>query len=218
LRRRRMHSPRLWRQEDGGIMVVALIMLVLISIIGIAASSSTSIEMRIAANEQLYRIAFYAADGATEAATVLLERDIEGRGSVVSHQIGRVGAVCDVEKCTSEFWSNLVKPDVEDAQICVRDPGSGLEVCDVDLYFSRAEVAKALEDPPMGEELTTSGVTLSPGGAISLTAGYEGKGKAVGVGGAFIDYDIDSQSMTTFQAGGSSGARARIHVTWRHVL
>jgi hypothetical protein len=199
-------------------MVVALIMLVLMGILGIAASSTSSIEMRIAANEQLYRIAFYAADGATEAATVLLERDIVGRRSGVSLSSGQAGVVCDVEKCASDFWSNLEKPDDEDARICTREPGSGLKVCDVDLYFSREEVARALEDPQLGEELTTSGVTLSPGGATSLTAGYEGKGKALGVGGAFIDYDIDSQSMTTFQAGGSSGARARIHVKWRHVI
>jgi hypothetical protein len=199
-------------------MVVALIMLVLMGIIGIAASSTTSIEMRIAANEQLHRVAFYGADGATEAATVLLERDIAGRGSGVSLSSGQAGGVCDVEKCASDFWSNLVRPDVEDVRICFRDPGSGLEVCDVDLYFSRDRVTQALEELQPGQELTTSGVALSPGGAISLTAGYEGRGKAVGVGGAFLDFDIDSQSMTTFQAGGSAGARARIHVTWRHVL
>jgi hypothetical protein len=174
--------------------------------------------MRIAANEQLYRIAFYAADGATEAATVLLERDIESRGSGVSHSSGQAGGVCTVEKCASDFWMNLEKPDDEDARICIRDPGSGLEVSDVDLYFSREGVKRALGELQPGQELTTSGVALSPGGAISLSAGYEGRGKAVGVGGAFIDYDIDAHSMTTFRAGGSSGARARIHVKWRHVL
>ena len=213
-----MDPSRLWRQEDGGIMVVALIMLALMGIIGIAASSTSSIEMRIAANEQLYRIAFYAADGATEAATVLLERDIEGRGSGATLSSGQTGGVCTVETCASDFWTNLEKPDNEDARICIRDPGSGLEICDVDLYFSRDEVKQALEELQPGEELTTSGVALSPGGAISLTAGYEGRGKAVGVGGAFIDYDIDSRSTTTFRAGGSSGGRARIHVKWRHVL
>ena len=52
-------------------MLAALVMLVLMGIIGMAASSSSITEFRIAANELLYRIAFYAADGATEAGTVL---------------------------------------------------------------------------------------------------------------------------------------------------
>jgi hypothetical protein len=215
LRRIRMRTPRLWREEDGGVLVVALIMLVLMGMLGIAASSTSSIEMRIATNERLHRVAFYAADGSTEAATVLLERDIAGRGPGVRLVSGQAGGVCNIEKCASDFWTNLVAPDVEDARICMRDPGSGLEVCDVALYFSREEVTKALEDLQKGEELTTSGVALSPGGAISLTAGYEGRGKAVG---AFIDYNIDSQSTTKFLAGGSSGARARIRVKYRHVL
>jgi len=213
-----MRTAWAWKQEEGAVMVVALVMLVMLGIIGIAASSSSTIEIRIAANERLYRIAFYAADGATEAGTVLLERDIESRGSGVSHSSGQTGDLCEVEKCKSGFWTNLEKPDDEDVRICIRDPARGLEVCDVDLSFSREGVERALQELSPGEELTTSGVRLSPGGAIPLMAGYEGRGKAGGAGGAFIDYDIGSHSKTTNCEGGSAGARARIRVKWRHVI
>lgn len=197
-----MHTARLWRREEGAVMVVALIMLVLMGIIGIAASSSSTIEFRIAANERLYRVAFYAADGATEAGTVLLERNIEGRGSTVKHRSEQAEGLCQVHVTTNDFWTNLEKPSSEDIQI------RGLGPCDVGLLFWRERAVQ--ERSP--------GARPSSGGALSLMAGYEGSGKSGGAGGAFIDYDIDSRSTTTSCEDGSAGARARIHVTWRHVL
>ncbi len=197
-----MRTPRLWNQEGGAVMVVALIMLVLLGIIGMAASSSSTIEFRIAANERLYRIAFYAADGATEAGTVLLERSIEGRGSSVPDTSGQPGDMCRVHVSNDDFWNNLEKGTSEDIRI------EDLGPCDVDLLFWRESAVQ--ERSP--------GCQPSAGGAIPLMAGYEGRGKAAGAGGAFIDYDIGSQAMTKFCEGGSPCARAKIRVKWRHVI
>lgn len=197
-----MRTSRLLAREEGGIMVVALIMLVLMGIVGIAASSSSTIECRIAANERLYRIAFYAADGATEAGTVLLERSIEGRGCTVNPTSGQAGRVCQVRVSKNDFWTNLERRASEDIQI--RDLG----LCHVNLLFWRE---KAVQE-------RSSGCQPSSGGALPLMAGYEGRGKAAGAGGAFIDYDIGSQSITANCEGGSAGARARIRVRWRHVI
>ena len=197
-----MRTSRLWAQEEGGIMIVALIMLTLMGIVGIAASSSSTIEFRIAANERLYRIAFYAADGATEAGTVLLERSIEGRGSTVNHTSGQAGNVCQVNVSKDDFWTNLEKRTTEDIQI------KDLGLCNVNLLFWRES---AVQERSWGCQPTS-------GGALPLMAGYEGRGKGAGAGGAFIDYDIGSQSMTTAGDIGSAGARAKIRVKWRHVI
>jgi Tfp pilus assembly protein PilX len=49
-------------QENGSVMVVSMLMLVLLTIIGIAASNTSTTEVQISTNEQLSRIVFYAAE------------------------------------------------------------------------------------------------------------------------------------------------------------
>jgi Tfp pilus assembly protein PilX len=54
------------KREDGYVMVLALVILVLLSIIGIAATNTSNTEVKISGNEQLYKIVFYAADAGIE--------------------------------------------------------------------------------------------------------------------------------------------------------
>lgn len=49
-------------QENGSVMVVTLLILVLLTIIGISANSTSITEVQISTNEQLSRICFYAAE------------------------------------------------------------------------------------------------------------------------------------------------------------
>lgn len=51
--------------ERGFVIIVALIMLAIITVIGIAATRTSETETRIAVNERLYNIAFYAAEAGT---------------------------------------------------------------------------------------------------------------------------------------------------------
>ena len=53
------------RDERGFAIIVALIMLAIITVIGIAATRTSETETRIAANERLYNTAFYAAEAGT---------------------------------------------------------------------------------------------------------------------------------------------------------
>ena len=50
--------------EEGNVMVVALFVLILLTIIGIAATDNTSVELKISANDKFHKIAFYAAEAA----------------------------------------------------------------------------------------------------------------------------------------------------------
>jgi hypothetical protein len=52
--------------QNGIALVVALIMLLVMTLIGFAAVSTTSFEARIAGNERVYNNAFYASDGGVE--------------------------------------------------------------------------------------------------------------------------------------------------------
>ena len=61
-----MKTKERWKNQNGIALVVALIMLLVLTFIGLAAISTTSYEARIAGNERVYNNAFYAGDGGIE--------------------------------------------------------------------------------------------------------------------------------------------------------
>jgi hypothetical protein len=53
---------------------------------------------------------------------------------------------------------------------------------------------------------------LSTGSAIQMVAGYEGKGKGAGSGGAHIIYNVYSKHM------GRDNSRSMVMTQWRHMI
>ena len=65
------------RNEEGAVLVVALIMLVLLTILGISISSTSEVEMQIAGNEMQYKQNMYRADAAVMACAQELDQEEE---------------------------------------------------------------------------------------------------------------------------------------------
>ena len=66
-------SPQLFfRKEDGSVLVVALLILVVLTLIGISATTTSEIELQIAGNEKASKVAFYNADSGTYATPKLI--------------------------------------------------------------------------------------------------------------------------------------------------
>jgi hypothetical protein len=61
------------RNEDGAVLVVALMMLVLLTILGISVSSTSEVELQIAGNEMRYKENLYKADAAAMACAEIME-------------------------------------------------------------------------------------------------------------------------------------------------
>lgn len=59
-------------REEGSVLIIALIMLVMLTLLGVSATTTSNIEMRIADNERNYQRAFYVADAGIEHARSLL--------------------------------------------------------------------------------------------------------------------------------------------------
>ena len=59
-----MKEKCLLRNEDGSVLVIALIMIVLLTLLGISATTTSQIEIQITENEKSHQIAFYAAEAA----------------------------------------------------------------------------------------------------------------------------------------------------------
>jgi hypothetical protein len=67
-----MKKECLLKNEDGSVLVIALIMLVLLTLLGISATTNTEIEVQIAGNDALYRQNRSMAEaGAMEAAQIM---------------------------------------------------------------------------------------------------------------------------------------------------
>ena len=63
------------KNEDGSVIVIALLIMALLTIIGISATNTTSIELQIAGNDRIYKQNFYRAEGAAMAGAQSLENE-----------------------------------------------------------------------------------------------------------------------------------------------
>jgi len=68
-----MKLSRSITSEEGSVLVISVVILALLTVIGIAATSTTSIELQIAGNEKTYKENFYQAEGAAMMLVRVLE-------------------------------------------------------------------------------------------------------------------------------------------------
>jgi Tfp pilus assembly protein PilX len=65
-------DPSIWGNEKGSVIVVAMIILALLTLIGISATTTSTTEMNIATNDQLNKMVFYTADAGIEVGRQML--------------------------------------------------------------------------------------------------------------------------------------------------
>ena len=181
------------KNEAGSALIMAIMMLLLLTVIGISALNNTDLELSIAGNEKAHKMAFYFADGGRAAAQELIEVAIEERGWL--SESGSSIAIDKVNVTDKNFFlsqidavANGIYPDAANRDATV-DFGTGT----TGLLFDVNTV-------------------LSSGGAVQMIAGYEGKGKGSASGGAWAIYDIRSQHD------GSNNSQSRIWSQWLHLL
>ena len=182
--------------EKGSLMVIAIIILMLLTLIGIAITTTASLEMQIASNDRLHKMAFYAADGGIDIGAELLEQNLGCTGGFADTLGGGQRDVGSVRVTDLTLWENT------DTDATVPS--------DADRHFYFPENYSGTQPHT---NLTVGGNTqFSSGNAIQMVSGYEGKGKGAGAGGAFIMYDMTSQHL------GIAGSQSVIRVQWRHVI
>jgi len=194
------HSPL--DNNRGSALVVALLMLVVLTLIGISATTTTTFELQIAGNDRLYKQAFYAADGATEMGGELIEQNIEDR----DWDFGADG-VTAVSPSNPLARGNvrLESPN----PYMNREPMDGIPS---DINRDAVYPRTAINSDPHTNIKAVGNTTLSTGSAVQLIAGYEGKGKGAAGGGAWITYDVRAERRDV------RDTDVRILLGWRHVL
>lgn len=185
--------------QNGMVLVVSLLLLLILSILGIATIDTSVMEMQISANNKFNRQAFTQADGGTQAGGMLLEENIAcptGFEGYAPLQIGLAQITGDkLPGKGLNFWINEtepVNPYPSDTERHIRIPSND-NVPHTNLHF-----------------FGNSG--LSTGNAIQMIAGYEGIGYAAAAGGGQLVTNIDSQHI------GEANSVSSVRLHWRHII
>lgn len=197
--------------SNGYVLVTALMILLVLTLIGIAANQQTTTELQIAANDRWHKQTFYEADGGTEFAAELLEQNIacikfENNNASTNWLSGSTGPlVIDnaiaVENGSINFWQNSIGTW---SDLNVSYPSDANR----DIFFP---LNYAAGEPHTN--ITVEGTTnISIGSSIIMAAGYLGLGRSSSSGGVTLDYQILSQHI------GAGNSENRIRVEWRHVV
>jgi hypothetical protein len=213
--------------EKGFVLVTSLLILVILTMLGIAATRNTSIELQIAGNDRVHKVTFYSAEADDILGTEVLEQnfscptgfkptggvfpndyaDIEGEIRVYNRRKDRTDASYTAGKMNNlTIWSNL---EFVPENLDPSDPAFYIT------NINEADVAFPISS--FGGTGTSylyiaGQIQMLPGGALQMAAGYEGKGKGAGSGGVGKIMDIYS---------GAHGERSSLsHVLfgWRHLV
>jgi hypothetical protein len=190
--------------EDGFVLVSAIILLLILVMLGISSNMTTNLETQISGNDKIAKQTFYAADGGSEVGANLLEENIAcAEGFAV--QPLTIGTVQVVNK---DFWLQ------EDSNFWTLD-GAGGRISALTAFPSDAvrDIRFPVNDALPHTNLSIYGNTvLTQGSGLQMISGYRGKGKGAAGGGGQIIYDVYSQRQ------GESNSQSIILLQWRHII
>ena len=149
--------------ENGSVLVVALMILVLLTVMGISATKTSEIEIQIAGNEQFHKVAFYNADSGIYTTPKVISQCLDSGTDSTITNITYLGT-------SGTFFREIMGYNGYDAD---RDLRFSLGGFDIDVDVDRA------------------GVQNIAGGGVEFASGAEGVGVG-SAGGVAILYDMDS--------------------------
>lgn len=205
------------RNEEGFVLVAALMIMLVLSLIGIAMNRNTVTELQIAGNDKVHKQTFYEADGGTEFTAEVLEQNIaclnfaqNGGGSQWNTNL-TAGTATDIvldgniaiESGSLVLWQNVIGT-------WSALPGTPSYPSDAlrDIWFPPGY---AVGEPHTN--ITVEGVAdLTAGTSIIQAAGYLGLGRSMSSGGVSLDYEIDSQHI------GPDNSVSLVRVEYRHAV
>ena len=179
--------------QDGMVLIVSLLLLLVATVVGITALSTSTTKVMIAGNQRLSEMNFSSADGGISASVPIIETTA-------------------FERTVSATYS--ADPDITISADFVNEI-TGALAQDGDTASASPDIRFALGS---GTFATTVSVDVdylyagSPAGsAIEFASGYEGFGKGAGSGGAEVYYTVNSLSE------GDAGSESGVYAVYRYV-
>ena len=206
--------------DEGFVMVASLLILLVLTLMGIAVNRNTMTEWRIAMNDRQHKVAFYTADAVAELGAEILEQSIAclGLGDTGVVLAGYGGLDVYVEQGKGGFWREYndhhvavprYDPDPDDPNTTGDD---GRDLVFPAVIDENGYNADKTNEQPHANISMRGNTQLTPGSAIQMAAGYEGTAKGLGSGGASLVYDINVYQK------GENNAVAAVCTKYLHVL
>ena len=171
---------RFFRDEDGSILVVTMVLLVILTLSGIAVTNTSYIETQIAGNERFYKLSFYNAEGAYPAVFPVLDdirNGVNPAGFIVNYPNLRfIGQGEDIDgdgildPGEDLDGDGVIDPPGQDFWNELKDPNDGDPMTDTILDVTIPALSNAMVDV---DRLETEIARES----LINRAGYEGMGK-----------------------------------------
>lgn len=177
--------------EEGIVLIISLLLLLVATVVGITALSTSTTNVMIAGNQRLSEINFSSADSGVSLSVPVIETTAYDKAVSSSY----TSVVTD----TSNFVNEISGASAGDSDTASASP---------DLQFSLGSDTSAVM-VSIDIDYLYSG--FSAGSAIEFASGYEGLGKGAGAGGAEIYYSVDSISA------GVIGSETRVYAVYRYV-
>jgi hypothetical protein len=174
--------------EEGFVLIAALLILLVLTVLGIAVNRNTNTEWRIAMNDRLHKDTFYAADAAAELAQEIVLQNVVCQEFNDDTLPGASGY--DIHINPINLWANPLE-EAEGEHIHITFPADREYPADPGSYIK------------VGGE-----IRLTAGSAIQMAAGYEGLGQSLSGGGGHIHYAINVRQI------GRNGSEATICVQY----
>ena len=115
---KKIYAP--FNNEDGSIIVYALIILVIVTMMGITSTENSNVEVQIAANDHFHKIAFYNSDAGIYATPKLISRTININAEVTDGAGGDAPGVTYIAAGTyvpGNFYRQLLGFDAYDGGV-----------------------------------------------------------------------------------------------------
>jgi Tfp pilus assembly protein PilX len=193
--------------EKGFVLIVTMLVLVVLTIFGLAALDNSTFELRIAANDRWSKVAFNLADGGVYSSSKLITTAIEG-----GEDPGKAGADPDYSSVLSYAFTS-------------EKDGTAINNADGDFYrrvmgFSAVQTSPDFQIKPNGPNSTEAlevriaerNSAMIAGGGVEFGAGAAGVGAGASGGGAAVTFDVEVNGY----AGNNS--RSTILARYRKVL
>jgi len=184
--------------EKGFVLVTSLMILLILLIIGVAATNTSNTEVMIAVNEKRHQEAFYEADGGAELAS----------------RLSFENAMCYNFGGFTESTANSNERRIGKIRVLDLDfasPGGSAVTVPTDAARDAVYYPESYNnDSDTHTNINVSGVTRgTPGSGIKVGSGYESVGMGAAKGGTYVHYTIYSKHE------GLSGTEALIGLEWK---
>ena len=181
--------------ENGAALIIAMMILVSISFLGLFAIRTTSVDLLVSGNERLNFQTFHAADGGTQLGSRVL-RDLLNSYNPVSYG----GIVLLDESCLrNEIYGFPGDCNDKDTDTPSNNP-------DMTFPDFTQKIAVNMDVDQEGS------VSFLPGSGMEFSSEYEGTGSGAAKGGAAVTYKVYAQAQ------GPNNAASLVDIRYRHVI